>query len=146
MAAWGAGSFENDVASEWAAELADGGGVEMVRDALATAARCPSDEELESDDGAAALAAAEVVAAAAGRPLKAVAMGSSGPHALAWAASHAGVGQDDFVDLALEALDRVEGAASELAELWSAEDSPGAGASGREWHSEVEDLRNRLSG
>ena len=65
---------------------------------------------------------------------------------LAWAAAHAGVGKEDLVELALEALDRVEGAASELAELWSAEEAAGAGASAREWHSEVEDLRNRLAG
>ena len=144
MGAWGAGSFENDIASEWAADLADGGDVEMVRATLETAARCPADEYLESDEGAEALAAAEVVAAAMGRPLKAVSMGTSGPHALAWAAAHAGAGKADMVELALEAIERVEAAESELQELWSAEVSKGAGAGSREWFSEVEDLRNRL--
>ncbi len=146
MGAWGAGSFENDIASDWAADLADGGDLEMVRATLETAARCPADEYLESDEGAEALAAAEVVAAAKGRALKSIAMGSSGPHALSWAAAHAGAGKDELVELALEALDRVEGAESELAELWAGEQSAGAGASAREWHSEVEDLRNRLAG
>lgn len=144
MGAWGAGSFENDIASEWAADLADGGDVEMVRDTLTTAAACPRDEYLESDEGAEALAAAEVVAAAAGRPVKAVAMGSSGPHALAWGRAHAAAGKPELVELALAALERVEGPESELFELWSADDSRGAGS--REWFAELEDLRNRLAG
>ena len=144
MGAWGAGSFENAVASEWAADLADGGGVEMVRDTLAAAAACPAGEYLESDEGAEALAAAEVVAAAAGRPLRAVAMGSSGPHALAWAAAHPVAGTSELFALALAALDRVEGAESELQDLWSADESAGAGS--REWFGELEDLRNRLAG
>lgn len=146
MGAWGPGSFDNDIASDWAADLADGGDVAMVRDTLTTAARCPGDEYLESDEGAEALAAAEVVAAAKGRPLKAVPMGTSGPHALAWAAAHPGAGHADLVDLALEALDRIEAEESELAELWAQETVAGVGAAGPEWHSEVEDLRNRLAG
>ncbi len=145
MGAWGAGSFDNDIASDWAADLADGGDLDMVRDTLSTAARCPADEYLESDEAAEAIAAAEVVAAAMGRVVKAVEMGTSGPHAIAWGRSHAAAGKQDMVDLALEALDRIEGAESELAELWSAEESPGAGLSSREWHAEVEDLRNRLN-
>ena len=144
MGAWGAGSFENDAASEWAADLADGGDVAMVTDTLTTAAACPPDEYLESDEGAEALAAAEVVAAAAGRPPRAVAMGSSGPHALAWAAAHPGAGSTALVELALAAVDRVDATESELQELWSADDSPGAGS--REWFGEVEDLRTRLAG
>lgn len=144
MGAWGAGSFENDAASEWAADLADGGDLEMVVETLSTAARCPPDEYLESDEGAEALAAAEVVAAATGRPPRVVPMGTSGPHALAWGKAHAAAAKEDVVDLALEAVDRVEGPESELHELWAAEESPGAGLSSREWHSEVEDLRNRL--
>ncbi len=144
MGAWGAGSFDNDSASEWAADLADGGDLAMVRDTLATAARCPADEYLESDEGAEALAAAEVVAAALGRPVRQIAMGTSGPHALAWGRGHAGAGKPDLVELALEAIERVEAAESELQELWSAEEGPGAGASARDWFAEVEDLRNRL--
>ncbi len=146
MGAWGAGSFENDIASDWAADLADGGDVAMLRDTLTAAATCPQDEYLESDEGAAALAAAEVVAAAAGRPVRSVAMGNSGPHALAWGKNHPAAGKDDLVELALAALDRVEGPESELQELWSAEQSAGAGAGSREWFAELEDLRNRLGG
>ena len=146
MGTWGAGSFDNDVASDWAADLADGGDIAMVRDALVTAARCPADEELGSEEGTQALAAAEVVAAAAGRPLRAIPMGSSGPHALAWARDRGAAGKADLVELALEAVDRVEGPASELRELWSAEEDQGDGASAREWFAAVDDLRDRLSG
>ncbi|MCW3010141.1 MAG: hypothetical protein JWO90_545 [Solirubrobacterales bacterium] len=144
MGAWGAGSFENDIASDWAADLADGGDLEMVRATLETAARCPPDEYLESDEGAEALAAAEVVAAAMGRPVRAIEMGTSGPHAVAWGKAHGAAGKPDMVELALEAVDRVDGPESELQELWAAETGTGAGASSREWFSEVEDLRNRL--
>jgi hypothetical protein len=144
MDVWGAGSFENDVASDWAGDLADGGDVAMVRAALSTASTCPGDEALEAEEGAEALAAAEVVAAAAGRPVKAVAMGSSGPHALAWAAGHTGAGSAELIALALDAVDRVGATASELQERWSAEED--VGAEGREWFGELEDLRNRLAG
>ena len=137
MGTWGAGSFDNDAASDWAAELADGGDLELVRATLETAARCPLDEYLESDEGAEALAAAEVVAAAMGRPVRSIEMGTAGPHAVAWGRAHAAAAKQDVVDLALEAVDRVDAAQSELQELWSdAEDA--------EWFSEVEDLRNRL--
>ncbi len=46
MSAWGPGSFDNDIASDWAADLADGGGLEMVRESLRTAALCPLEEYL----------------------------------------------------------------------------------------------------
>ena len=142
MGAWGAGSFENDVASEWAAELADGGDVAMVRATLATVVTCPADEVLESEEGAEGLAAAEVVAAAGGRPARAVAMGNSGPHALAWAKANRGAGSPQLVELAQAAVDRIAGEQSELSELWTAE----GGAGAREWFGEVEDLRSRLAG
>lgn len=145
MGAWGAGSFENDIASDWAADLADGGDLAMVRDTLTTAATCPRDEYLEADEAAEALAAAEVVAAAAGRPVRAIAMGSAGPHALAWAAAHPGAGKADLVELAQAAVERVDGPESELRELWLAEGAAGPTAS-REWFGDVEDLRNRLGG
>lgn len=142
MSAWGPGSFDNDIASDWAADLADGGGLEMVRESLEAAALCPADEYLESDEGSEALAAAEVVAAAGGRPVKSVGMGTSGPHALAWAKGHKGAGAEEMITLAQEALARVTGGESELAEHWGGASSTEA----REWFAEVEDLRARLGG
>ncbi len=144
MGAWGPGSFDNDVASSWAEDLLDSGGIDMVRDTLTTAAKCPPDEYLESDEGSEAIAAAEVVAAALGRPVKTIEMGTSGPHALAWGRGHQALGKEEWTDLAVEALDRIEAPESELAELWDAEEGTGAGMSSQQWHSEVEDLRNRL--
>ncbi|MBA2349680.1 MAG: DUF4259 domain-containing protein [Solirubrobacterales bacterium] len=141
MSAWGPGSFDNDIASDWAADLADGGGLEMVRESLRTAALCPLEEYLESDEGSEALAAAEVVAAAGGRPVKSVGMGTAGPHALAWAKGHKGAGSDAMVELAQEAVERVSGPESELVELWGA----AAAAEAREFFAELEDLRARLA-
>lgn len=144
MGAWGAGSFDNEIASSWAEDLLDGGDLDMVRDTLTTAAKCPPDEYLESDEASEAIAAAEVVAAAMGRPVKTIEMGTAGPHAVHWGKTHPGAGKEELVELALEAIDRIEADESELQEIWDAEESPGAGMSSREWHSEVEDLRNRL--
>ena len=140
MSAWGPGSFDNEIASDWAADLAEGGGLEMVKESLEIAALCPLDEYLESDEGSQALAAAEVVAAAGGKPVKSVGMGTSGPHALSWAKGHKGAGSEDMTTLAQEAVVRVLGAESELAELWGAASS----TESREWFAEVEDLRARL--
>lgn len=141
MSAWGPGSFDNEIASEWAADLSDGGGLEMVRESLRTAALCPLDEYLESDEGAEALAAAEVVAASGGRPVRSVGMGTAGPHALAWGKAHKGAGSDVMVELAQAAVERVSGPESELVELWGAATEQEA----RDFYAELEDLRARLA-
>ena len=140
MGTWGAGSFENDEASDWAADLIDGGDVAMIRDTLATAARCPGDEYLETDEGATALAAGEVVAAAAGRPLRKLSLGGSGEEALAWASAYPAAGTVALVELAEVALERVAAGESELHERWAGD------ADAREWFAAVEDLRTRLAG
>lgn len=62
MGAWGHGSFQNDCALDWLAEL-EAGGIEAIREALQPSAH----EYIEVDDASNAIAAAvEIVAAARG--------------------------------------------------------------------------------
>lgn len=138
MGAWGAGSFENDDAADWAGDLVDDGSADMVREVLATAARCPADDYLEAPDGANAIAAAEVVAAASRRPAESNAYSEK---ALAWAEAHPEVAGNKA--LALDALDRVVGANSELSELWF--EGGSESEEGKQWSAAVSNLRARLS-
>jgi hypothetical protein len=65
MGSWGAGSFQNDGALDWLAEL-NADGIRAVRKALTFVANAPPRSLLDVDDGCFAIAAAEVVAAARG--------------------------------------------------------------------------------
>ena len=141
MGAWGGGVFANDDAADWAGDLVDDGSPETVRATLAVAAERSTNDYLEAPEGSEALAAAEVVAAAAGQP---VAADSYSEAALEWAARHPEVGAPEFVSLARAAVDRVDGADSELRELWLDDDDSDADAA-REWTEAVADLRQRLA-
>ena len=137
MGAWGEGAFDNDDGADWGGDLAESGSVETVREALAAAASLAADDYLEAPEGAEALAAAEVVAAAAGRPTKSDAY-SEAP--LAWAARYPAVGGQEYVTLALAAIDRVRGPESELPALWA--EAEGKDSS---WARAVEQVRARLT-
>jgi len=63
MGSWGPGSFQNDGALDWLAELRD---VATVRDALRFVADAPDGTDFDVDEGEWTLAAAEIVAAARG--------------------------------------------------------------------------------
>jgi hypothetical protein len=132
MGAWGAKAFENDAASDWVAGL-EAGGVELLRHALATVAETPVREEVDVDDGSAAIAAAELVAAALGRGRDRV------PKRLAaWLdANAADVSAEDGL-LARRAVQRVVGGRSELRSLWN-EVGPDS-----EWQADVRVLLARL--
>lgn len=91
-----------------------------------------SEGYLEAPDGCVAIAAAEIVAAAHGLPSPELP-----ESATAWVAAHGGqLGKGD-VQLALKAVERVQGEESELAELWDDADDPG-------WTDSIEDLTARL--
>jgi Domain of unknown function (DUF4259) len=137
MGTWGADSFANDAAADWAGDLVDDGTPETVRETLAIAAEAPTSEYLDADEGAEAIAAAEVVAAAAGRPCESDAYSEE---AIAWATRHAELRDEGFVTLALRAVDRVAADDSELRELWFEDGDD----SGREWKAAIDDLRARL--
>jgi hypothetical protein len=127
MGAWGYLPFENDDALDWLDEL-EAGGAEVVRAAVANA----GDRYIEAPEGAVAIAAAEVTSACQGNP-----QGDLPENVATWVTAHgAELGAED-VELALEAVGRVAGEKSELAELWDDADEP-------EWRESLDDLSGRL--
>lgn len=130
MGAWGAGSFDNDDAMDWIAELeaeglpAAGGALQDVLDL--------ADDYLEAPTCSNGLAAAEIVAALRGNPAT-----DLPDEVSAWLAAHPGAPGDDLVVSARQAVDAIA-ADSELAELWDESADPA------EWRSAVSDLQSRL--
>lgn len=130
MGAWGVGSFENDEALDWVAELEDQGLI--AAGAAFQDIREFADEYLEAPACSAAVAAAEVVAALRGHPAAEL------PENVAtWIAAHPGDPGAELVLAARLAIDAVL-TDSELAELWSGSEE------GEEWRSCVLDLQRRL--
>lgn len=127
MGAWGILPFENDEAMDWLDEL-EAGGAEVVRSALTNA----DGDYVEAPEACVAIAAAEVTSTSQGRPPGGLPVTVS-----SWLAAHgAELGLED-VELALQAVVRVAGEDSELAELWDDADEP-------EWRESLEDLLERL--
>jgi hypothetical protein len=127
MGAWGFLPFENDDALDWLDEL-EAGGAEVVRGALTNA----GDGYLEAPDGSVAIAAAEITSASQGNP-----PGDLPENVATWVTAHGQqLGAED-VELALQAVERVAGEKSELAELWDDADEP-------EWRESLGDLSERL--
>jgi len=133
MGTWGTGSFENDQALDWVADL-DVEGASLLEECLSVDDNV---EYLDAGVGCDAIAAAEVVAALMGRPA-----GNLPEELTAWVAGQRGkVDPDRFRSKALALLQAVLGAKSELNELWAEneEDCP-------TWRAGVEDLIGRLRG
>lgn len=131
MGAWGPDTFENDIACDWAADFADEGSLDEVRDAIEAAG---GGEYVDADVGCEALAACEVLARLAGR------FGKRDAYTElldAWVTASARPVPPELVDGALRAIDRITGADSELAELWAGDG---------EWLAAVADLRRRVAG
>jgi hypothetical protein len=134
MGAWGTGSFENDAALDWLGEL-EGGGVDMVRNALDAVADADPEEYIDVDDASAALAAAEIVAAASGKGDDRVAKQKK---LVAWIAAHREEVRAADVTVARRAVTRVI-KSSELQELWD------EGGADNEWRPLVDELLRRLA-
>lgn len=66
MGAWGLGSFENDEAADFLAEVTGSGDLSLIREAIDNVVT--STEFVEAPDACRAIVAAEVIAAALGRP------------------------------------------------------------------------------
>lgn len=128
MGAWGPGSFDNDDALDWVADLHDDGDVRMISMAFDEA----DEGEIELPEAASIIAAAETVAAMNGRP-----SADLPGEAADWLAANR-----PRPDAALTARARAAVAAvragSELKELWEQHDSTG-------WYAALDDLLHRLA-
>jgi hypothetical protein len=128
--AWDSGSFANDDADDFLAELEVAGSLAVAREALKVAAAA-GDEYLEIPEAARAIVAAEAVAALSGAPARPL------PGSIrTWLDQGPGPLSDNLRALALDALERVR-TESELQEVWEE-----AGAT--EWLAALAELESRL--
>ena len=129
--AWGAGSFDNDDALDWAQNFEASPSMDLVASSLT---RVIGAGYVEAPEGSAAIAAAEAIAAAIGKPPATLPAGLA-----AWAVKQSKPEAQAQLPLARQAVARVaRGERSELRELWS-ESNIGA------WQAAVADLEKRLS-
>lgn len=119
--------FENDDALDWLDEL-EGGGADVIRGALAK----PGNGYIEASEGSIAIAAADITAACQRNP-----SGDLPENVADWVTAHGAELTAEDVELALEAIGKVAGEESELAELWDDADEP-------EWRESLADLAERL--
>src|SRR5690349_722828 len=120
MGAWGIGSFENDDALDWVAELEESRGTKLVKKALREVMDA-GDGYLEVDVASRGVAAAEVVAGLNDAP------GDDLPEEVEnWIEDQRDRTSVDLSPLALEVLTRIR-TKCELFELW--EESP----DGKKW-------------
>lgn len=131
MGAWGVGSFENDDALNWVAQLDAAQGTTCLQEVLAAIVQ--SSDYLQSPDCCDALAAAEVVAALHRRPAPKLPKEVS-----AFVSRIATPPSPELLRLATEAVKRIE-TKSELRELW--DDS----LSAKQWVEDVTGLHARLT-
>jgi hypothetical protein len=133
MGAWGPGSFDNDDAADFLADLLDSGDTSLLRETLDNV--LTSTEYVEAPDASQAIVAAEVVAAALGRASPAAARKAP---LMAWLAR---IRPRIDATLALQcadALSRILAPNSELRELWEASDEFA------EWRATLEELRSQV--
>ncbi len=91
-----------------------------------------NDGYVEAPEGSVAIAAADITAACQGNP-----SGDLPENVVDWLTAHGAELTAGDVELALEAVGRVAGEESELAELWDEADEA-------EWRESLEDLSERL--
>src|SRR5690606_30723058 len=113
-----------------------GRGLEAVAEAL-NAVTEEGDDYLDSDLAAEAIAACEVIARLRGNWGKRSAYSEDLD---AWIEANPADVPDALIQQAVKVLDRIEGENSELAELWD------DGGRNETWHSEIDDLRNGVTG
>jgi hypothetical protein len=130
-ATWGAGLIQDDLATDFATQIAEGKGLDVVRHALTGAGQAPG--HLLYEFAVRALIAGEVLAALGGRPAKAMP-----PELQDWVAAHRGEAIAGALwPLGRSAVERVK-QDSELSELWARSDQFGR------WLEKVDDLLRRL--
>lgn len=113
MGAWGYGSFENDDAADFLADVIDSGDTALLREALDNV--LTSTEYVEAPDACQAIIAAEIIAAMSGRPT----LAAEREEELAeWLQRIRPAMDPELVTRAREALLRILAENSELRELW----------------------------
>jgi hypothetical protein len=133
MGAWGHGSFDNDDALDWLAELAESYRPEPIYAAVLGIAEASAEAYIEAPAASNALAAGEVVAAQLGKPA------ANLPEDASDFVSHAASPTPRLVAATRKAVARIL-AASELRDLWAETEHFTA------WQSVVQDLSARLKG
>jgi hypothetical protein len=136
MGAWGSGSFCNDDALDWLAELSDGGGAQLIKETLQMVAEHPTDEVLEASECCNAIAAAEIVAAALSQTTEDEV--NLPEEAEDWLDNHRSEIDETHALLAEQALRRIT-LNSELKELWEEPETAD------EWSNSIMDLQERLA-
>lgn len=131
MGAWGNGSFENDDAAGWLADLGTVAPADLAR-ILTQAVDHPA--YLEAPAAGIAVAAAEVVAALNGSPAH-----GAPPAIAAWVSKYPKVSTPELNSLAVRALERVR-RNSELKDLWMEADGL------NDWIAVIRELQARLGG
>jgi hypothetical protein len=133
MGCWAIGSFGNDDAADWVADLTEQRDFSLVRETIAELLAV--DGYLDAPYATQALAAIEVVAIALGRPTQA----AQAEKELMTRAESTGPSADAvLVSQAIAAIDRITAPESELRELW--EDTEDFDS----WQADVAGLRAQL--
>ncbi|GGD47396.1 DUF4259 domain-containing protein [Pseudoxanthomonas indica] len=133
MGAWGPGSFENDDAADFLADVTDSGDLALLREVIDNV--LTSTEFVEAPDACQAIVAAEVIAAALGRPTAAALRQD---HLTKWVARIRPGIEPALAQRAHNALARILAPNSELLELWEETDELA------EWQASVKELMQQL--
>jgi len=133
MGAWGFGSFDNDDAADFLADVTESGDLSLIREVLDNV--LTSTEYVEAPDASQAIAAAEILAFAMGRPTPAAQQEQA---LVQWISRLRPSVEPALVTLARDALVRILAPNSELRELWEEAD----GLS--DWRATVVELAQQL--
>jgi hypothetical protein len=133
MGTWSEDAFGNDAACDWAHDFIDAPSIDKIKAALnKVVGHCK--HYLDADITCECLVACELIARLRGH------FGirdSYSEDVDAWVLSNSQKVDRRKDELAIAAIDRIQGTDSELAELWNEAD-------GAEWRKSLEDLRRRL--
>jgi hypothetical protein len=129
MGTWDIGSFDNDQAMDWAADLTESDDLSLIEEALGV-----DERTLDECSGVDVLAAAEVVAALKGKP-------SAGlpEDVVAWVAGHSGLNVTPLLPKARQLVQGVLAESCGLRQLWEENQDECA-----KWKATVVDLIARL--
>lgn len=133
MGAWGTGSFDNDDAGDFLADVTDSGDLALIREVLDNV--LTSTEYVEAPDACQAIVAAEIVAASLGRATLAA---QQQQDLSRWLVNIRPKIDADLVAQAREALTMILAENSELRELWEETDDFA------EWRALVNELGQQL--